>query len=273
MLAYVKRVDVSGLDADWPRSVTIQKLAIDKAVGAGRARRRRDLPCSRCSCRTGSRGRPSPAPAPRRAPTPADAPARVTVKSLAVDEGSPFVDRGNHARVRRGSLAHRGQRPRPRHARGTKGQSPSQGGSPAAPVRAQGDDRRTSRPGQPGSRGRLTDFPLPRVQSVLEPADRLDRTSRGAFAPRAVPGRRRRAHPPPTTSSRPARLRAVAQRRRGTGTGWASPRHADLAAQERQGEVKSRCRISGNVAPPASTSTTRSGQAGAQDAVRVATLR
>ncbi|HEY7038027.1 MAG TPA: DUF748 domain-containing protein, partial [Methylomirabilota bacterium] len=30
MLAYIKRVDVTGLDADWPRRATVQRLAIDK---------------------------------------------------------------------------------------------------------------------------------------------------------------------------------------------------------------------------------------------------
>ncbi len=30
MLAYIKRVDVAGLDADWPRRVTVERVAIDK---------------------------------------------------------------------------------------------------------------------------------------------------------------------------------------------------------------------------------------------------
>jgi len=106
MLAYIKRVDVTGLDADWPRRVMIGRLAMDKPWAL--IERDTDgrlpllallLPGSPAPSGAPASPAPRPGPPPAR-PVPAPAgPARpgsapvVTVTALTVDEGFVrFVD-------------------------------------------------------------------------------------------------------------------------------------------------------------------------------------
>ena len=104
MLAYIKRVDMTGLDADWPRRVAIQRVAIDKpwALVEREADGRLPLldlltpggPAPSASPTAGPP--PAPGPSPRGpGPPPADgAPPAITLGELAVDEGFiRFVDR------------------------------------------------------------------------------------------------------------------------------------------------------------------------------------
>ncbi|HXA96667.1 MAG TPA: DUF748 domain-containing protein [Candidatus Dormibacteraeota bacterium] len=98
MLAYIKRVDVTGLDADWPRRVTIGRVAMDKPWALVERDPDGSLPLLALLL-PGSTGAPAgsapgPAPAasgsgPRAGPAPI-----VQVGALAVDEGFiRFVDR------------------------------------------------------------------------------------------------------------------------------------------------------------------------------------
>ena len=103
MLAYIKRVDMAGLDADWPRRVTIQRVAIDKPWALVERESDGRLPLLDLLTPGGpapstSPTSPAPAPAPPSggpAPPPADGtPPAITLGELAVDEGFiRFVDR------------------------------------------------------------------------------------------------------------------------------------------------------------------------------------
>ncbi len=168
MLAYVKRVDVSGLDADWPRRVTIQKLAIDKPWALVERDADGSLPLIALLLPDGiPRAAPSPAPSGRgRAPAPPDGtgPA-ITVSTLAVDEGFVrFVDRGTTPafaeEASRIAVSGRDLGT----ARGTKGQLTLAGRlTGGAPFELKGTIGALGGPVNLDLEGKLTDFPLPRV--------------------------------------------------------------------------------------------------------------
>jgi hypothetical protein len=97
MLAYIKRVDVTGLDADWPRRVAIQRVAVDKPWALVEREADGSLPLLALLLPGGpgpATGAP-PGSSPESRPAGSDAPApSVTVGALAVDEGFiRFVDR------------------------------------------------------------------------------------------------------------------------------------------------------------------------------------
>jgi uncharacterized protein involved in outer membrane biogenesis len=166
MLTYVKRVDVGGLDADWPRSVTIQKLAVDKPWALVERDADGSLPLITLLLPNGI-PRAAPAPSGRgRAPAPPDGtgPA-ITVKSLAVDEGFVrFVDRGTTPafaeEASRIAVSGRDLGT----ARGTKGQLTLAGRlTGGAPFELKGTIGALGGPVNLDLEGKLTDFPLPRV--------------------------------------------------------------------------------------------------------------
>jgi uncharacterized protein involved in outer membrane biogenesis len=98
MLAYIKRVDLTGIDADWPRRATVQRMAIDKpwALVEREADGRLPLldllfPPATAAATAAPPTTPRGAPAPR--PEAAADPI-IAVGQLAVDEGFVrFVDR------------------------------------------------------------------------------------------------------------------------------------------------------------------------------------
>jgi hypothetical protein len=100
MLAYIKRVDVAGLDADWPRRVTIERTAVDRPWIL--LERETDGTVPLLGLLMSGPSTPKAAPAPRDggATTPgappgsAAPPPVIRVSALAVDEGFVrFVDR------------------------------------------------------------------------------------------------------------------------------------------------------------------------------------
>ena len=166
MLAYIKRIDVGGLDADWPRRVTIQKLAIDKPWALVERDADGSLPLLALLLPDGI-PRAAPAPPGRgRAPAPADGtgPA-ITVSNLAVDEGFiRFVDRGTTPafaeEASRIAVSGRDLGT----ARGTRGQLTLAGRlTGGAPFELKGTIGALGRPVNLDLEGKLTDFPLPRV--------------------------------------------------------------------------------------------------------------
>jgi uncharacterized protein involved in outer membrane biogenesis len=166
MLAYIKRVDVTGLDADWPRRVTIQRLAIDKPWALVEREADGSLPLitlllpngiPRAAPTSSARGR---APAPPAGTGPA-----ITVGTLAVDEGFVrFVDRGTTPafaeEASRIAVSGRDLGT----ARGTKGQLSLAGRlTGGAPFELKGTIGALGGPVNLDLEGKLTDFPLPRV--------------------------------------------------------------------------------------------------------------
>jgi len=96
MLAYIKRVDVARLDADWPRRVAVERVAIDKPWVLLERETDGTVPLLGLLMAGPSAPKTAPVPPPRdRAPTGAAAPPPVvTVGALAVEEGFVrFVDR------------------------------------------------------------------------------------------------------------------------------------------------------------------------------------
>jgi len=106
MLAYIKRVDVAGLDADWPRRVTVQRVAMDKPWVLLERETDGTVPLlgllmagpSTPKAAPAPPGPPAPAPRDRVVPAPGPptgaAPPVVRVGVLAVEEGFVrFVDR------------------------------------------------------------------------------------------------------------------------------------------------------------------------------------
>ena len=163
MLAYIKRVDLTGLDADWPRRVTIQRVAIDKPWALVERDTDGRLPLLDL-LRPGA-----PAAAPSVSPTPAsaDAAARpaIAVGELAVDEGFiRFVDRtttpafaeeASRIVVTGRALG---------TARGAKGPLTLVGRlSGGTPFELKGTVGAIDGPLNFDLEGKLTDFPLPRV--------------------------------------------------------------------------------------------------------------
>ena len=168
MLAYVKRIDVGGLDADWPRAVAIQKLAIDKPWALVERDADGSLPLLALLLPDGiPRAAAGPAPAVRgHAPAPPDGtgPA-VTVKSLSVDEGFVrFVDRGTTPAFAEEASRIVVSGRDLGTARGTRGQLTLAGRlTGGAPFELKGTIGALGGPVNLDLEGKLTDFPLPRV--------------------------------------------------------------------------------------------------------------
>ena len=168
MLAYVKRIDVGGLDADWPRRVTLQTLAIDKPWALVERDADGSLPLLALLLPDGiPRAAPSPAAVGRggaSAPPDGTGPA-ITVKSVAVDEGFVrFVDRGTTPafaeEASRIAVSGRDLGT----ARGTRGQITLAGRlTGGAPFELKGPIGPLGGPVNLDLEGKLTDFPLPRV--------------------------------------------------------------------------------------------------------------
>ena len=142
MLGYVKRVDMDGIDADWPRRVTIRRVTLDQPWALVEREDNGGFPLIDLLTPTAPAGAaPAPAPAPRggsappgpRPPADGALPV-VTLGELAVDGRVRTLRRSHHqARLHRGGLAHRAERPRAHAPRApARGSSPWRGGSPAA---------------------------------------------------------------------------------------------------------------------------------------------
>ena len=166
MLAYIKRVDLTGLDADWPRRVTIQRLAVEKPWALVERDADGSLPLitlllpngiPRAAPTSSGRGR---APAPPAGTGPA-----ITVGTLAVDEGFVrFVDRGTTPafaeEASRIAVSGRDLGT----ARGSKGQLTLAGRlTGGAPFELKGAIGALGGPVNLDLEGKLTDFPLSRV--------------------------------------------------------------------------------------------------------------
>jgi hypothetical protein len=169
MLAYIKRVDVIGLDADWPRRVTLARVAIDKPWLLLERDADGGLPLLallRPGAATAA-GPPSasdPSPAPGRADSARAAPA-VTVGALAVDEGFVrVVDRTTTPafteEVSRIAVAGRGLST----AKDARGRLTLAGRlTGGGPFELAGTLGALGTPLSFDLEGKLTDFPLPRV--------------------------------------------------------------------------------------------------------------
>ncbi|MEX2221340.1 MAG: DUF748 domain-containing protein [Candidatus Rokuibacteriota bacterium] len=96
MLAYIKRVDVTGLDADWPRRVTVERVALAKPWTLLEREADGTVPLLGLLVPGPSSTKPAPAsppPPPRDAGAPTPTPV-VTVGALTVEDGFVrFVDR------------------------------------------------------------------------------------------------------------------------------------------------------------------------------------
>lgn len=169
MLAYIKRVDVTGLDADWPHRVTLARVAIDKPWLLLERDADGNLPLL-ALLRPG----PGPTAGPRSAPglsppagrTDSTGPAPVvTVGALAVDEGfirfvdrttSPaFTEEASRIAVDGGGLS------TAKEARGRLTLAGRLTGG--APFELRGTLGALGAPLNFDLEGKLTDFPLPRV--------------------------------------------------------------------------------------------------------------
>ena len=96
MLAYIKRVDLTGIDADWPRRATVQRMALDKPWALVEREPDGRLPLLDLLFppAPAATTAPTPPPTPRDAPADARADPIIAVGELAVDEGFVrFVDR------------------------------------------------------------------------------------------------------------------------------------------------------------------------------------
>jgi len=100
MLAYIKRVDMTGIDADWPRRATVQRMAIDKPWALVEREADGRLPLLDLlfpPASAGTAAAPQPPPSPRAGAAPrgeSGADPIIAVGELAVDEGFVrFVDR------------------------------------------------------------------------------------------------------------------------------------------------------------------------------------
>jgi len=169
MLAYIKRVDVTGLDADWPRRVTIERLAIEKPWSLLERDADGSVPLLALIMSGGPAARPAAPPAaPRAGPTTTDSPAPVPVvrvSTVTVEEGFVrFVDRTTTPafteEASRIALTARGLGT----ARDGRGQM-TMGGrlTGGAPFEVKGTVGAIGGPLNFDLDGKLTDFPLPRV--------------------------------------------------------------------------------------------------------------
>jgi uncharacterized protein involved in outer membrane biogenesis len=167
MLAYIKRVDVAGLDADWPRRVTIARVAIDKPWALVEREADGTVPLLGLLIAGPSGPAPGPEPAPRdrgAAGSPAPPPP-ITVGSLTVEEGfvrfvdhttrPAFVEEASRIALTGGGLG---------TARDGRGQMTLTGQlTGGAPFEIKGAVGGIGGPLNLDLAGKLTDFPLPRV--------------------------------------------------------------------------------------------------------------
>jgi hypothetical protein len=157
MLAYIKRVDVTGLDADWPRRVTIERLAIEKPWSLLERDADGSVPLLALLMSGGPAARPAAPPA---APVPV-----VRVGTVTVEEGFVrFVDRTTTPafteEASRIALTGRGLGT----ARDSRGQMTMTGRlTGGAPFELRGAVGAIGGPLNVDLEGKLTDFPLPRV--------------------------------------------------------------------------------------------------------------
>jgi hypothetical protein len=254
MLGYVKRVDMDGIDAGLAAPGHDPTRDPRPAVARGARERRISL----IGLLTPTRPPAAPAPAPRPAaaahPARADPPTERCPSSRWASwrsrKGSyRFVDRTTKPafteEASRIALNGRGLTT----ARTGKGQLTLAGRlTGGAPFELKGTMGGLGGPINLDLEGKLTDFPLPRVNPY---ANQLI-AGRGAApsAPPSATGGRRRAH---RQQRHRARRPDFARRRSATGcaTGSASARHADRPAQNAKGRCVYRCR-SPATWPPAS---------------------
>ena len=171
MLAYIKRVDVARLDADWPRRVTVERVALDKPWVLLEREADGTVPLLGLLMAGPSAPKTAPAP-PRAAAPPRDqgattpgAPPVVRVGALAVEEGFVrFVDRTTTPafteEASRMTLTGRGLGTAP----DSRGQVAMNGRlTGGAPFEIKGTLGAIGGPLNVELDGKLTDFPLPRV--------------------------------------------------------------------------------------------------------------
>jgi uncharacterized protein involved in outer membrane biogenesis len=171
MLAYAKRVDVSGLDADWPRRVSVQRMAVDKPWALVEREVDGSLPLLALLRPGGPPTAAAPAAGAPAGPSPGSGPhgagelPAVAVGTLAVDEGfvrfvdrtttPPFTEEASRIAVSGRNLG---------TAKGTKGQLTLAGRlTGGAPFELKGPVGALAGPLNLELEGKLTDFPLPRV--------------------------------------------------------------------------------------------------------------
>ncbi|MGH7415311.1 MAG: DUF748 domain-containing protein, partial [Candidatus Rokuibacteriota bacterium] len=162
MLAYIKRVDVAGLAADWPRRVTIGRVALDKPWTLLERDADGTVPLLGLLMSGRSSPQPGPAPSDRRSAPP---PPVVTLDSLTVEEGFVrFVDHTTRPafaeEASRIALTGRGLGTAP-NGRGEVTMSGQLTGG--APFEIKGTLGPIGGPLTFDLQGKLTDFPLPRV--------------------------------------------------------------------------------------------------------------
>ena len=171
MLGYIKRVDVAGLDADWPRRVTAERVAVDRPWALVEREADGTVPLigllmGRPSSPAGG-GAPAARPAARDGAASRAAPAApiVTIGSLTVEEGFVrFVDRTTRPafaeEASRIALTGRGLGT----ANGSRGQLTLTGRlTGGAPFELKGTLGGLGGPLNADIEGKLTDFPLTRV--------------------------------------------------------------------------------------------------------------
>jgi uncharacterized protein involved in outer membrane biogenesis len=162
MLAYIKRVDVAGLDAEWPRRVTVARVAIDRPWALLEREADGTIPVLRLLPARAAGGAPAPGPGRAEGSTPAPV---VTVGSLSVEEGFVrVVDRTTRPafaeEVSRIVLTGRGLGT----ARDSRGQVALTGQlTGGAPFEIKGTVGAIGYPLNFDLTGKLTDFPLSRV--------------------------------------------------------------------------------------------------------------
>ena len=175
MLAYIKRVDVTGLDADWPRRVTIERLAIEKPWSLLERDADGSVPLLALIMSGGPAASPATPPAAPRpgrpstgGPATTDSPAPVPivrVGTVTVEEGFVrFVDRTTTPafteEASRITLTGRGLG----SGRDSRGQLTMAGRlTGGAPFELRGQVGAIGGPLNFDLEGKLTDFPLPRV--------------------------------------------------------------------------------------------------------------
>jgi hypothetical protein len=167
MLAYIKRVDVASLDADWPRRVTVERVALAKPWILLERETDGTVPLLGLLMAGPSTPKPAPTPREQGATTPGSAapPAVLRMGALAVEEGFVrFVDRTTRpAFVEEASfiaLTGRGLGTAP----DSRGQVAMTGRlTGGAPFEIKGTLGALGGPLNLELDGKLTDFPLPRV--------------------------------------------------------------------------------------------------------------
>ncbi|HEY7869066.1 MAG TPA: DUF748 domain-containing protein [Methylomirabilota bacterium] len=165
MLGYIKRVDVTGLDADWPRRVTVERVTVDRPWALVEREADGSVPLLGLLMGGRAPGRVTHEAVARDPQSPAAAPPAVTIGSLAVEEGFVrFVDRTTRPafaeEASRIALTGRGLGT----ARGSRGQVALNGRlTGGAPFEIKGALGGVGGPLDADLEGKLTDFPLTRV--------------------------------------------------------------------------------------------------------------